>query len=75
LLNDLRGVERHLSLLDIYNLPKMSGEFGFPPRTKRAFVFSEDAKDYQFFETVSVNRGQLVKIFEDIDEALAWLTG
>ena len=75
MLNDMREVEQHLSVVDIYNIPKMSGEFGFPPQTKRAIVFKKDAKDYHFYENVAVNRGHLVKIFKEIDEAIAWLRG
>lgn len=73
LLNDMREVKKLPSVVDIYNLPRLVGESEFPQQAKRAVVFSKDEKDYQFLETVSVNRGQLLKVFDDIDDALAWL--
>ncbi len=46
----------------------------FPTSFKRALVVAANQLDqYKFFETVSVNHTQLVKVFTDMDEAKAWL--
>lgn len=42
-------------------------------RLKRAFVVSRDIDDYSFIETVSVNRGLQVRVFQDMKEAVSWL--
>ncbi|MFC1652419.1 hypothetical protein ACFL3F_01740 [Planctomycetota bacterium] len=74
ILNDLRDVDLRLSLMDICRIPDLVTESGIKGNTKRAIVFSKDAGDYQFYETVSVNRGQFVRVFTDFDEAETWLT-
>lgn len=41
---------------------------------RRAIVkYSTAADDFRFLETVMLNRGHNFRIFQDIDEALAWL--
>jgi hypothetical protein len=40
---------------------------------KVALVYSEIQSEHQFMETVLVNRGFSVRVFTDMDEALAWL--
>ena len=42
-------------------------------KTKRAVVTTEESKDTKYVETLFVNRGQRVKLFQDRDEAKAWL--
>ena len=47
-----------------------------PLLIKQAFVLNKEQaayKDFLFFETLCVNRGQKVKIFEARDEAVSWL--
>ena len=78
-LNDLREAKVELSIIDVYNLPKLLLEYastlgvqGF--QLKRAVVVSSGEKLAYFFETVSRNRVQNVKIFYDDDEpARQWL--
>jgi hypothetical protein len=36
-------------------------------------VIASDLKDFEFFETVTVNSGQTTKLFQDMDEAKKWL--
>ena len=72
LLNDLRQITSKLSVADIYEIPDMLLKKG-APRIKRAMVVSGDLEQFRFFETVSQNRGQRVKIFRDIEEAKQWL--
>ncbi len=74
-LNDVREVDLRLSTVDFYKVPSLVQKAGLKPTVKRAIVFAKDAKDYGFFETVSVNRGQFVRVFTDFDKAVTWLTG
>jgi hypothetical protein len=81
-LNDMRQALVTLSTVEIYDLPAWIEEAGMDRSCKRALLVAEDFDDYQFFETVSRNHGQLVEvfadssqtaIFRDIAEARAWL--
>jgi hypothetical protein len=77
-LNDAREATIFLSTLEIYSLPRTIMEIlsatGVDVRKfKRALVFSKNVDDFTFFETVSRNRGQNVKLFRNIDEAVSWL--
>ena len=78
ILNDMREATVKLSMVEIYEMPKMiaaifalSGLNAY--KLKRAFVAIKDMKDYGFFETVTLNRSQLAKYFFDVDEARKWL--
>ena len=73
LLNDLREADLQLSTLDLHEIPKLLSQFDHIAFCKRALVVSGNMDDYQFFETVSVNRGDNVKIFRSFDEAEQWL--
>lgn len=42
-------------------------------KTKRAVLIGEKSKDAKYVETLFVNRGQRVKLFQDLEEAKAWL--
>jgi hypothetical protein len=47
---------------------------GVSPATKFAYILQEPVLDPQRFgETVAVNRGMLVKAFDDLEDALGWL--
>lgn len=81
-LNDMRAAWGRLSTVDIYDLPAWIEEAGMDRSCRRALLVARDFNDYDFFETVSRNHGQLVgvfadtrktRIFRDIAEARAWL--
>ena len=78
-LNDLREAKLKLSMVDVYNLPKLHLESGSTLgmevlKFKLAVVVSSDEKLAYFFETVTRNRMQKVKVFYDDDEsARKWL--
>jgi len=38
-----------------------------------ALVYAGDLEDHKFMETVAVNRGYQLKVFDDMDEATEWL--
>jgi len=78
LLCDLQAANVKLSTLEIYQLPNVvldkSASLGFHAhKLKRALVATHNVRDYDFFETVTVNRGQNAKVFRDVDEARKWL--
>lgn len=78
-LSDFRKMHVTLSVSDVYKLPEYFAsrmqELKTPVyKFKRALVLRADQlARYKFFETVSVNRSQKVRIFADMDEARAWL--
>jgi len=77
-LSDYREATLNLSTLDIYSIPQLLSDIlasmGLPAnKVKRAVVVAKDIKDFEFFETVTINRGQNIKLFQDIDEAKKWL--
>ncbi len=71
--NDVRDIHLQLSLTDIYDLPNMILAAGLKRSCKRALVVANDFNDIAFFETVSLNQAQYVKIFRDPDDAIRWL--
>lgn len=40
---------------------------------KSAFLYRKISEDLRFFETVAINRGFQVRVFDRRDQALAWL--
>jgi len=77
-LSDYREAIMKLSTFEIYELPKiLSNVFVASKipvhRLKRALVVAKDLEDYRFFEVVTANQGQNVKLFQDLDEAKKWL--
>jgi hypothetical protein len=72
ILHDLRNAQISLETHEIYHTPELIKEAGYS-NTRRAFVFASNAQDFTFFETVSSNQGQLVRVFTDINEATTWL--
>ena len=77
-LSDYREAEINMSTFEIYDLPKIisaaSDSQGLLAYNfKRAIVVKKGLKDFTFYETVTLNRLQRVKLFQDIDEAKKWL--
>jgi hypothetical protein len=76
--SDYRKATMEMSTTQIYDIPEiLSGivtSFGLrPSKFKRAIIADKSLKDYQFFETVTLNMGQHIRLFQDIDEAKKWL--
>ncbi len=71
LLIDVRNVEGRMSVWETFSLvsahPPMQGV--------RAAILDrpENREWYEFYETVSVNRGYHNKVFTDFDKAVEWL--
>lgn len=64
LLNDLREAVISKSLLDIYSMPRVVEEAGMQKSFRRAIDVNPPVNDYRFLETVSVNEGQEVRVFQ-----------
>lgn len=73
LLNDLRGARLTPSSFDIYSMPRIVDEREVPVTCRRALLIPEEADDFRFLETVSVNYGQHVRVFTDPEAAIEWL--
>ncbi|MFC1795063.1 hypothetical protein ACFL3Q_15940 [Planctomycetota bacterium] len=73
ILNDLREADLSLSTFEIYDIPRLVTETSLKNWFPKALVVSKELDDYLFFESVSHNSGQNVKVFRDIDEAKSWL--
>lgn len=84
-LGDYREATLVLSTMELYGLPKLLSDLVAPlginvHKLKRAAVIAKGLNykqlgDYRFYETVTLNRAQITKLFEDIDEAKKWLSG
>lgn len=78
ILSDFRDATLALSVLEIYEVPKIIEEISFgsglpASKVKRALVIANDMKEFDFLETVTVNRMQKARIFQDFDKAKNWL--
>jgi hypothetical protein len=70
--SDLRHA-RLKSIVDTYYMPIVMERSGIALSCKRAFVVREITPDFNFFETVFMNQGHQVKMFDHIDKAQQWL--
>ena len=75
ILNDLRNATLVDSPLSVYSMPKIALNAGIERRIKRAIVVRELMPKYRFMETVFLNQGNIVKIFDDFEKAKIWLLG
>ncbi|OQY42001.1 MAG: hypothetical protein B6242_16655 [Anaerolineaceae bacterium 4572_78] len=72
-LNDLRHARLVESITDIYTMPKHASKIGITSSVKRALVVSGSFEEFHFLETVFVNQGNMVKMFNNINDAQQWL--
>jgi len=77
-LSDCREAELHLSVMDIYRVPKtfadLSASRGLLVQTFRyAILISNDRRLFGFLETVFINNMQRAKLFFDPELAKEWL--
>lgn len=68
----------HFTTGEIYELPlafqRIAQQLDIPMyKIRQAIVVTKGLQDLDFFTTVSNNRGQQVRAFGSLDEALAWL--
>ena len=74
-LNDLRQATLTESVVSIYAMPKQAINVGVGQTIKRALVVNGDLSEFRFLETVFLNEGNNVKMFNSIDDAKGWLFG
>lgn len=61
--------------VDTYRTGAQPDTDGVPRgQSKTAIVYSGDMAEHKFLETVVSNRGYVLRVFDDFDEALEWLT-
>lgn len=76
-LADLRQASSAVSTIDLFQRARETAQHvsqaNIPSSYKRALIVGDNFEDPQFFETVSQNREQQVRIFHDIEEAKRWL--
>jgi hypothetical protein len=72
---DHRNVESVTgSTMDVYHRPKVFRLIGVVLRIKIAEIIKpEHVEHFKFFERVCLNQGYHLAVFQDKDEALAWL--
>jgi hypothetical protein len=80
-LSDYSRATLAISIADFYEMPKLilqrGKEMGVSAgKVKRALVIPAVAyENFRFFETVSLNNSQTVRIFTEVDQAREWLLG
>lgn len=72
-LNDMREAEIKLSITDLYYASADAIVSKFDREWKRAIVVKKKTGEMEFYEITARNKGLTLKVFEDYDEALAWL--
>lgn len=75
-LADSTQIAGKITTLELLDFPNMYERIGAPKTTKLAVVIPEDSivqENIKFLETVCLNRGWQVKIFETKDLAVEWL--
>ncbi|MBX7223065.1 MAG: hypothetical protein K1Y36_24175 [Blastocatellia bacterium] len=78
LLGDCSGLAGGHSLVDLFALAKNLGQTDLGFKVKEAVLVAADSpmlSQIQFWETTCFNRGICVRIFQDREEAIAWLCG
>jgi hypothetical protein len=73
ILNDMRNAFPPESVGDTYFMPEKALALGVARNIRRALIVSGNFEDYRFMETVFINQGNIVKLFDNIDEAQSWL--
>lgn len=73
ILNDLRQAKPARGAIDIYEMPEMARHQGIKRDFRRALVVGEKETDFYFIETVFVNQGHQVRMFETEEQAIQWL--
>jgi hypothetical protein len=73
-LNDMREAEINMSFADLYYATADAVVEEFDRSWKRAILVKELTKEIEFWEVTATNKGITLKIFDNYNEALAWLS-
>lgn len=72
---DMTRAEIIGSTMDAYRTGTVPEDTEYKQLTQKiALVYAGDLSDHKFLETVLVNRGYLVRVFDDFTIATEWLT-
>ncbi len=74
ILNDLRHAKLVEPTIDIYSMPNHALKAGVTRSAQRALVVNGTFSEFRFLETVFINRGNIVRLFNNIDDARRWLS-
>lgn len=77
-LSNYREATMEMSTFQIYEIPNVLSNIVtslglHPNKFKRAIIVEKDLHDFNFYETVSLNSGQNIRLFREIDEGKKWL--
>lgn len=77
---DYREANLQLSTIQLHKIPERISEAAYalnihPAKFKRAVVVKKSKDGYRFFETVTLNSGQNIKMFDNVEKAKEWLLG
>jgi hypothetical protein len=73
---DHRGMIPNVSKGEIYQMPLMANELGARRNVRTALLIEPDhphREDFEFYETVASNNGQILRLFTDMQQAETWL--
>ena len=71
---DLRGSPNVETVQSNYEFAYSDmADFGFPRGSRSALLTDPDDESHNFLETLFLNAGYIVKVFSDIDNAIAWI--
>ena len=73
ILNDLRQATLSERVAGIYSMPDHAMKMGIDRSVKRALVVNGSLSEFWFLETVFLNQGNVVKLFNNINAAKQWL--
>lgn len=74
LLFDYSKVNDTASMLEIYESPLLFDLWGVTRNFSIAVLYSEDEKNFKFWETRMINEGFSARVFRNEDQALQWLS-
>jgi len=71
---DVRDVPAHTGPMDDILVAKELPNTGMPRASRIAILASPSDDQHDFIETASQNRGVMLRVFQDEDEAITWLS-
>ena len=75
-LSDFRETQAEVSIVKIYELPKLFEKLELPRTVRQALLLpltKHRKEDYEFYENVCQNMGYNFRLFENPEEARQWL--
>lgn len=78
ILTDFAEVKVDVNFSDVFQFPELYEQMGMDRRSKIAVFVSDveiKTEELHFYETICLNRGWIIKIFLNKNEAIEWLLG